>query len=439
MRGMRGDPTQTIDERFDRYGDLYHLQFLGRDVYVTRHPEHIQQILLTQADRFEKPQQGIVARQLRSLLGDGLLLSNGALWRRQRRLIQPAFRRERLDQYEKMVAVLAEDFAARLADGQELDVSRSMMALTLRIVTKALFDHDSEHDRARVTQATAAFRRAFGGLGALLPRALPTAQNRQVRRAIADMDALIYGLLDARAADKGQQGIDLLSALASVIDREGDGAGMERTLIRDELLTLLLAGHETTSHALSWTFHLLAQHPELEQRVRIEASAVLGERAPEPGDVDELHYTEQVLSEAMRLYPPAYVLARVCSREAEVGGYRVPVGTDMVIWLHHVQRDPRWFPDPTRFDPDRFSPARRGSIPAAAYLPFGLGSRACIGKHFAMMEAKLVLACTLRRVSLQDLRGAPIQRDMAVTLAPRGGLPMRVTRVASSVVAVAAR
>ncbi|MDB4972749.1 MAG: Cytochrome [Myxococcaceae bacterium] len=430
MRTMGRDPTHTIAGRFERYGDLYQLDFFGRSVYVTRHPEHIQQVLITQAERFEKPRQGIVANNLRRLLGEGLLLSNGELWRRQRRLIQPAFRRERLDQYAQLVIGLAEDFAARLQDRQELDVSRSMMDLTLHIVSKALFNHDVASDRDRVARAVHAFRRAFGGIEALLPRslgALPTPRNRGLRRAIADLDALIYGLIDQRSGARASSAVDLLSALASAVDREGDGGGMERTLIRDELLTLLLAGHETTSHALSWTFHLLSQHPEVEARVRHEVLSVLGARRPEPGDVDKLHYTEQVLNESMRLYPPAYVLARVCTQDAHVGGYTIPAGSDLIIWTYHVQRDARWFPDPTRFDPDRFSPARKGTIPQAAYLPFGLGTRTCIGKHFALMEAKLVLACTLRRVSLHDLRGGVAERDMAVTLAPRGGLPMRVS------------
>lgn len=428
LSSMRSDPTDAVSERFQRYGDLYHLSFLGRDVYVTRHPEHIQQILVSQAERFEKPRGGVVATQLRRLLGDGLLLSNGDLWRRQRRMIQPAFRRERIDQYARLVINLAEEFAIRLQDSQELDVSRSMMELTLHIVSKALFDHDIGGDRDRVADATRVFRKAFGGLQALLPPTLPTPQNRRVQRAIGDLDALIYGLIDERRKSHASASVDLLSALSGAVDREGDGAAMERSLIRDELLTLLLAGHETTSHALSWTFHLLSQHPEVEARLRSEVLSVLGTRTPEPGDADKLHYTEQVLSEAMRLYPPAYVLARVCVEEAQVGGFTVPVGTDAVIWIHHVHRDPRWFPNPGRFDPDRFSAARKGTIPPFAYLPFGLGTRTCIGKHFALMEAKLVLACTLRRVSLQELGGPAVARDMAVTLAPRGGLPMRVLK-----------
>jgi cytochrome P450 len=425
MRGMGRDPTQTIAERFERYGDLYYLRFLGRDVYVTRDPEHIQQILIAQADRFAKPMQGLVARQLAFLLGKGLLNSNGELWRRQRRLIQPAFRRERLDAYARLVIALSEEFARGLSDGQRLDVSSSMMELTLQIVGQTLFAHDV--DTGRVRRATDAFRQAFGGLNTLLPSSLPTPKNLRIRRAVADLDRLIHGLLDER---RESSGADLLSQLASAVDPQDASSGMDRKQLRDELVTLLLAGHETTSHTLSWTFQLLSQHPEVEAKLRSEVHEVLGTRTPEPSDVDKLQYTEQVLSEAMRLYPPAYALARVTTREAEIGGYRLPPDADAVIWTYHVQRDARWFPEPERFDPERFSPSRRGSFPQCAYLPFGAGTRTCVGKHFALMEAKLVLACTLRRVSLQALGEGAVERDMAVTLAPRGGLPMRVQRVA---------
>jgi cytochrome P450 len=419
MRRMGRDPTQEIGRRFQRYGDLYHARFFGRDVFATRDAELVQQILLAQADVFGKPREGIVARQLKRLLGDGLLLSEGELWRRQRRLIQPAFRRERLMQYAELVIALSEEFARQQRDGAHLDVSRSMMELTLRIVAKALFDKDAGQDVDRVAHATQVFRAGFASIGALLPDWLPTARNRGNARSIADLDALIYGLLDEHP-DGG-----LISALASAGEA---GEGMERKLIRDELITLLLAGHETTSHALAWTFHLLARHPHVEARVREEARAVFGTRRPVPSDVDKLVYGEQVLSEAMRLYPPAYVLARVANRDTELGGYTVAKGTDAVIWIYHVHRHPRYWPDPDRFDPERFAPERRGSLVDGAYLPFGLGTRTCIGKHFALMEAKLVLACTLRQLSFRDGTLKSVARDLAVTMAPRGGLPMRVER-----------
>jgi cytochrome P450 len=421
LRRVGRDPTAEIGRRFALYGDLYHARFFGRDVFATRDAELAKQILITQADVFGKPREGIVARQLKRLLGDGLVLSEGELWRRQRRLIQPAFRPQRLVQYAQLVIALSEEFARTQRDGAQLDVSRSMMELTLRIVAKALFDKDAGPDVARVARATQVFRAGFGGVGALLPRWLPTARNRGNARALADFDALIYQLLDEH------QGEGVISALASAVE---DGQGMERKLIRDELTTLLLAGHETSSHALSWTFHLLARHPHVEARVREEARAVFGDRRPEPGDVERLVYCEQVLSEAMRLYPPVYVLARVANRDTELGGYPVARGTDAVVWLYHLHHHPRYWPDPERFDPERFAPAQKSRLVDGAYLPFGLGTRTCIGKQFALMEAKLVLAITLRELSLRDGTLKPVARDLAVTMAPRGGLPMRVARVA---------
>jgi enediyne biosynthesis protein E7 len=422
-RRMGRDPTGEIGRRFERYGDLYHARFFGRDVFATRDAELVKQILIAQADVFGKPREGIVARQLQRLLGDGLLLSEGELWRRQRRLIQPAFRRERLQQYAELVIALSEEFARLQQDGAHLDVSRSMMELTLRIVAKALFDRDAGADVARVAHATQVFRAGFAGLGALLPRWLPTARNRGNERALADLDALIYGLVDADHGD------GVVNALAKAVD---SGKGMERKLIRDELITLLLAGHETTSHALSWTFHLLARHPHVEARVREEVHAVFGDRRPQASDVDKLVYCEQVLSEAMRLYPPAYVIARVANRDTELGGYTVPRGTDAIIWVYHVHQHPHYWPDPERFDPERFAAERKGALVDGAYLPFGLGTRTCIGKHFALMEAKLVLACTLRQLSFRDGTLKPVARDLAVTLAPSGGLPMRVERTTHS-------
>ncbi len=418
VRRMGRDPTPVIGERFERYGDLYHASFFGRDVFVTRDAELVKQILITQADVFGKPRDGIVARQIRRLLGDGLLMSEGELWRRQRRLIQPAFRRERLLQYAELIITLSEEFVRMQQDGARLDVSRSMMELTLRIVAKALFDKDARQDVARVGHAMHVLRTNFAGLGAVLPAWLPTAQNRQRQRALADLDALIYGLLDEH------HGGGVVGALVNAVE---DGKGMERKLIRDELLTLLLAGHDTTSHALSWTFHLLARHPHVEARVRDEARAVFGQRRPQPSDIDKLVYCEQVLSEAMRLYPPAYVIPRVANRDTQLGGYAMPRNTDAIIWVYHVHHHPRYWPDPERFDPDRFAPEHKDSLVDGAYLPFGLGTRTCIGKHFALMEAKLVLACTLRALSFQDGTLKPVARDLAVTMAPHGGLPMRVS------------
>jgi cytochrome P450 len=423
LRRMRRDPVGRVAERFERFGDMYYAPFLKRDVYVLRHPEHIHEVLIAQASKFEKPSVGLTARQLRRLLGEGLLNSNGELWRRQRRLIQPAFRRERLEEYAGLIVEHCEAMLSGWRDGAELDASREMMELTLRIVSHALFDHQIGDESDRVAAAMRVFRAAFGGIDAVLPDWLPTPARRSRERVLSNIDEIVYGLIDRPGAATRH---DLSSTLSRSLDEQGDGQGMSRRQLRDELLTLFIAGHETTSHALSWTWHLLAQHPEVALKLQREIDGVLGGRAPGLPDLLRMPYLEQVLSESMRLFPPAYVLARVAREDAEIGGYLVPKGADVVIWIWHVHHDARWFPEPERFEPERFEPARRKQIPQSAYIPFGAGTRSCIGKQFAMFEAQLVLACVARRCSLEAIAGEPVRRDMAITLAPRGGLRMRV-------------
>jgi cytochrome P450 len=436
MQRMRREPVTRVQERFERFGDIYYAPFLKRDVYVLRHPEHVHEVLITQASKFEKPSEGLTATQLRRLLGEGLLNSNGELWRRQRRLIQPAFRRERLEEYAGLIVEHSEAMLSGWRDGGEIDASREMMELTLRIVSSALFDHQVTDESDRVAAAMRVFRSSFGGIDSVLPDWLPTPGKRRAQRVRDNIDEIVYALIDRPGA---AQRHDLSSTLSQALDEQGDGQGMSRRQLRDELLTLFIAGHETTSHALSWTWHLLARHPDVASKLQREIEGVLAGRAPTLPDLLRMPYLEQVLSESMRLFPPAYVLARVAIEDARIGGYLVPKGADVVIWIYHVHHDARWFPDPERFEPERFEPARRKQLPQSAYLPFGAGTRSCIGKQFAMFEAQLVLACVARRFSLEALSAAPVQRDMAITLAPRGGLRMRVrARGLQSVAAPAA-
>jgi cytochrome P450 len=433
-RRMRSGPTERIRERFERYGDIYCAPFLGRDVIVLRHPEHLHEVLVAQASKFEKPSEGLTARQLQRLLGQGLLNSNGELWRRQRRLIQPAFRRERLEEYSGLILEHTERMLDGWQDGARINASREMMELTLRIVSKALFDHRVTDETDRVATAMRVLRQSFGGIDALLPEWLPLPSRRRTLTALADMDAMIYELIDARLFARTPEGVlrhgsgrDLLSTLAAArADEVNDGEGMSRRQLRDELVTLFLAGHETTSHALSWTWHLLSIHPEVEQRLHDELTRVLQGRAPTWSDLEHLPYAEQVLSESMRLYPPAYVLARVANADSVIGGYTIKPGTDVVMWTYLTHHDARWFPDPERFDPERFSATRRKDIPQCAYVPFGAGTRTCIGKQFALMEALLILTRAAQRFRLSAAPGSSVERDMSVTLAPKGGLPMRV-------------
>lgn len=414
---MQQDPLDRVRARFELYGDVYRIQFLGRERFVLRHPEHLRQVLIDQAACFEKPEQGPAARQLQRFLGQGLLTSNGALWRRQRRLIQPAFQRERLASYAQTIVARTERVLSELHQGQELELSDLMMDLTLQIVNATLFGRDSVGETRRVGAAMRTFRETFDGLGAVLPRWLPTPGTLRAERALRDMHALISSLV---AAPKSEGRHDLLAQLARAVDSEGDGRGMSADLLRDELLTLLLAGHETTSHALSWTFHLLAQAPAVEHKLHAEIDRVLGLRPPTWSDLPRFVYAEQVLSEALRLYPPAYVILRTCAQPAQIGPYPVAVGTDVVLWIYHTHHDARWFPDPERFDPERFADAARKQLPACSHLPFGVGTRTCIGKNFALLEALLILVCVAQRFSLRTAPGSVVRRDAAVTLAPRG-------------------
>lgn len=424
-RRMKSGGAARIRERFELYGDIYCAPFLGRDVIVLRHPEHLHEVLVAQANKFDKPSQGLTARQLARVLGQGLLNSNGELWRSQRRLIQPAFRKERLEEYSQTIVLNTEQMLDGWRDGAELDVSREMMELTLRIVSKALFGHSVTHEMDSVASAMRVLRSSFGGVEAVLPDWLPLPGKTRALTAIANMDAIIYELIDNAQQGHGRH---LLSALAGPRDGASEHAGMSRRQLRDELVTLFLAGHETTSHALSWTWHLLSLHPEVEQKLQAELTSVLGERRADWSNLELLPYAEQVLSESMRLFPPAYVLARVANADATIGGYSVSKGSDVVMWIYHTHRDARWFPEPERFEPERFSPARRKQIPQGAYVPFGAGTRTCIGKQFALMEALLILARTAQRFSLSALPSARIEADMSVTLAPKHGLKMRVRK-----------
>lgn len=420
---LQTDPVARICQRFDTYGDLYCAPFLGRDTYVLRHPAHIQEVLVTQAHRFEKPSEGPMARQLRRVLGEGLLNSNGELWRRHRRLIQPAFRRESLQVYAPLIVGHARQLMEGLHDGQQINTAQTMMQLTLRIVSKALFALELEAEVERFGHAMQTFRAAFSRLGAALPDWLPSPAQRHALAALAEVDAVVYSLIDSPQARRGH---NLLSSLLAAVDAGDPSLRLDRKQLRDELVTLFVAGHETTALALTWTWHLLAQHPEGEAQLHAELDRVLGGREPAVTDLPQLVYAEQVLSEAMRLYPPAYVLLRVCVEEARIGGYRIPQGSDVIVRVYHTHHDARWFPDPERFDPERFARGRRRTIPPCAYLPFGAGTRLCVGKNFAMLEALLILACVAQRFSLQSLPGSRVDLDMALTLAPKRGLPMRL-------------
>ena len=322
----------------------------------------------------------------RWFLGEGLLTNEGSGWLRQRRLCQPAFHRERMASYGHTMSAFTEEMLATWKDGEVRDIHQEMMQLTMRIVAKVLFGVEVKEDTERVAAALNALMRHTSGGRMILPpvvRHVPIPAMIRVKRAVRELDEIVNRIIRERRAS-GQDTGDLLSMLMAA--RDEDGSGMTDRQLRDEILTFLLAGHETTAVSLSWTWYLLSQHPEVEEKLRQELSHVLGGRTPQLEDLPRLPYTDKVVKESMRLYPPAWSLARTV-KELELAGYRIPVGSNVVMspWIMH--RDPRFFEQPEQFNPDRWTAEATQRLPRFAYFPFGGGPRLCIGASFAMMEA----------------------------------------------------
>jgi cytochrome P450 len=370
----------------------------------------------------------------RPLLGNGLLSSEGDFHRRQRKLMAPAFVQKRIAAYATEISVRTEAAQRDWADGARLDVAEAMMHLTLEIVGKTLFDAEFGSDAAEIGEAlTKAMEHIIGSLGSLvpIPPTWPTPRNRRNDATIARLDQIVYRVIREHREDRRDRG-DFLSMLLLAQD-EDDGSVMTDKQVRDEAMTIVLAGHETTANALAWTFYLLAQHPAARARLEHEVDAVLGGRSPTLADLPKLPYALQVFKEAMRLYPPAYVFARRPVRDVTLGGYAVAKGQMVVFNVAGMHRMARHYPEPNRFDPERFTPAAEKALPRQAYMPFGAGSRVCIGNHFALMEGQLVLAALAQRLRFDPLPGArSVDTESLVTVRPRGGLPMRVHRRAAS-------
>ncbi len=419
------DPFGFITGRFDRYGDIYFVGDKGEQpgLYVLRHPDHVEQVLITEARKVRKTHTAFAV--LSEVLGDSLLTTDGEIWRRQRRLVQPAFSRARLVEYAKAMGEEAAAEADRWRDGEVRDVSVDMMEMTLRIVCRTLFGHDARGDASAVRRSMQTFQSLL--LETLpLPRWL-SPRHYRLRRASNGLDAIIYKMIAARRANGRSDGAaDLLDMLLHAVDEEGDGTGLSEREIRDQLVTLFLAGHETTANALTWTFLLLGQNPEVEKRLHEEVDRVLGRRAATYDDLAQLPFTEQVFLEAMRLYPPVYVIARQAAEDLVVGGFRIPAGSEIVLWIWHMHRDSRFYEEPWAFRPERFEKARVAERPRSAYAPFGAGPRACVGKSFALIEGQLALATLAARQRLSPVPGHAVELRPRITLAPAGGLPMIV-------------
>jgi len=398
----------------ERYGDVVSIRIGSWPALFLNHPDHFEYVLLENNKNFIK--HTFFWRHVTEIFGSGLITNEGAPWLRQRRLMQPAFHRERVAAYGKTMV----EYTDRMLDSWDegpRDVHRDLMHLTMEIATKTLFGADLSDEAAE--EVGAAFNDAVVEIAnrfrrpVKIPEWLPIPSNRRYARAVARLDQLVY---DMMKVNRG--GDDLLSMLMEA--RDEDGSAMDAKQIRDEAVTIFLAGHETTAIALSWTFHLLAQHPEVEERLAREV------RATE--DLTHLPFLANVVNESMRLYPPAYAFGREAVADCEIAGYPVPAKTTIFMspWVSH--RDKRWFADPLEFRPERWENDLAKKLPRFAYLPFGGGPRICIGNSFALMEAALILGTILRRYRLTQPRGQKVEPFASITLRPRDGMPMTATR-----------
>jgi cytochrome P450 len=403
------------------FGDVVALRFAQRRILLVSHPDLIEEVLVTQNHNFIKH---FALRLNPLLLGNGLLTSEGDFWLRQRRLVQPAFVRSRIAAYAPAMVAATLRLVAAWQPGQRRDIHADMMKLTLDIAAQTLFHADAASQARDIAQAMhvlqSCFTVRFQGLVAV-PLWLPTPGNLRLRRAVRRLDTIIFGFIRQRRQHPQDKG-DLLSLLLEARDAD-DGTRMTDRQVRDEAMTLFLAGHETTALVLSWTWYLLAMHPEAETRLLAELDEVLPGRLPAFGDVARLHYVEAVLLEAMRLYPPAYTIGREALADCHVGGYPVKKGTTILMSQWVVQRDPRFFEQPEAFRPERWLGEAARKVPKFAYFPFGGGPRLCVGNTFALMEMALVLATVAPRFRFTMEPGVDVKPLPAFTLHPVPGIP----------------
>jgi cytochrome P450 len=425
MAGLHRDPLAVMSGLHRRYGDLVHFRIGPQRVFVVLRADLIREVLVRHQKSFKK---GPGFEAARIVLGDGLLTSEGDFHLRQRRMLQPAFHRRRVAAYGDIMVEEAVRVGAAWEDGGERDVAVDMSGLALRVVSRALFGAELDDDARAIGRAVTEVGEFFDYLTiALLPVLLrtPLPRVRRFRRGIGDLEAATARVIAARRAGAAEDDGDLLSILLAARDVEGDGTGMSDEQVRDEALTLITAGHETTANGLTWTWHMLAQHPAAEERFHAELRDVLGGRSPGVADATALEYTEAVLLESMRLYPPAWGIERRAVQDQEIGGYVIPAGAAVLMPTFVANRDPRVYPDPLAFDPQRFLGPEAAARPDWAYPLFGAGTRKCIGVGFAMLEAVLVLAELGQRYRLRPASGRDVVPQARVSLRPRDGLWMQ--------------
>ncbi len=432
LSGYWRDPLDFLSNSAHQYGDIIRFHFGPNVSYMINHPDCIEEVLVTKRSQFRRylnPDGSDL------LFGNGLITSEGDFWRRQRRLIQPAFHRERIATYADVMVTHTNRMLATWQPEEIRDVQQEMMYLTLAIIAKTLFDADLAGEVEEIDTALKVMMQHFNEnrgsnellilLSYLLPKWLPTTRQLRFRKAVKRLDDIVYRIIHEHRTSGKDTG-DLLSMLLHVQD--SDGSQMTDQQLRDEVMNLILAGHETTANALSWTWMLLSQNPVVEAKLLEELQAVLGGRVPTMADVSQLRYTERVVLESMRLYPPLWMISLQAVEDCEIGGYPVSAGTIAFAsqWVMH--RDPRYFDNPEEFEPDRWVDDRVKRLPTYAYFPFGGGSRVCIGRSFAMMEAVLIVATIAQKFKLTLVPEHPIVLQPSISLRPKRGIKMLLTK-----------
>ena len=398
---IRRNPLGFLQFVARNYGDLVSFRLMGRPAFLLAHPDYIRDVLVSRQANFTKSP---ALQRAKRLLGNGLLTSEGETHLYHRRLIQPAFQHDRLQSYAEITTAFGIEARERWRPGETIDMLREMMRLTLLIVARALFGTDAQQDAASVARALADVESRFRYL--LFPFSnllfgLPLPLKRRFEQAKSVLDQTVYRMIQQHRAAGTNCSPDLLGALLNAHDEQGEP--LSDAQLRDEVLTLLLAGHETTAIGLTWTWYLLARHPSCEARLHTEIDSVLNGRPPTFADIARLPYTERVISESVRLYPPVWNIGRLSKQPFEMGGGVVPAGSICLMSPYVLHRDPRFFPDPERFDPDRWEPACRESRPKFSYFPFGGGARVCIGERFAWNEMILLIATLAQKWSFRLL------------------------------------
>jgi cytochrome P450 len=422
---LRKRPLQLMEESASTYGDITHYQIANIHAYLLNRPDWIEQVLVTDHRNFIKPK---LLRDTAEVFGNGLLVSEGDFWLRQRRLMAPAFHRKRISEYGTIMTEYAERNMAGWRDGETRDIHNDMMHITLQIVTRTLFGSEIAEDAMRSVghSLEVALERFIDRISLLrFLDSWPLPKNIRFKHALDNLDRIIYGIIEERRQTREDRG-DLLSILLNAQDE--DGTRMTDRQIRDESITLFLAGHETTAIALTWTWYLLSQNPDVAAKLEEELYRVLGQRTPTMEDIPLLEYTSKVVRESMRLYPPAWRVGREAVKDCEFGGYPIGAGAQLIMSQWTIHRDPRYYNEPLAFRPERWTEEFEKGLPRFAYFPFGGGPRICIGDQFAIMEATLILATIARRFRLELVSNHPIALWPSITLRPRFGMKMTVRK-----------